>query len=142
MCTFFFVKLGMPTAVVVFKYNFIKVIIVACAGGITGNVIFTNLSAAILRWMDNYRHKRNIHKKIFTKSTRRMIRIKQRFGLAGIAAITPLISQPIGAFFAEKFFKDKKKVILYLSISVIIWSIGLYFILYMFHDQLKAWGVI
>lgn len=132
----------MPTAVVVFKYNFIKVILVACSGGITGNIIFTNLSAAILRWMDNYRDKRNIHKKIFTKSTRRMIRIKQRFGLAGIAAITPLISQPIGAFFAEKFFKDKKKVILYLSVSVVVWSIGLYFILYLFHDQLKAWGVI
>lgn len=132
----------MPTAVVVFKYNFIKVILVACAGGITGNVIFTNLSAAILRWMDNYRDKRNIHKKIFTKTTRRMIRIKQRFGLAGIAAITPLISQPIGAFFAEKFFKDKKKVILYLSVSVIIWAIGLYFVLYIFHDQLAAWGVI
>lgn len=142
MCTFFFVKLGMPTAVVVFKYNFIKVILVACAGGITGNVIFTNLSAAILRGLEAYREKRNIHKKTFTKTTRRMIRIKQRFGLAGIAAITPLISQPIGAFFAEKFFKDKKKVILYLSVSVVMWSIGLYFILYIFHDQLKAWGVI
>ena len=71
-----------------------------------------------------------------------MIGIKQRFGLAGIAAITPLISQPIGAFFAEKFFKDKKKVILYLSISVVIWAIGLYFILYLFHDQLQIWGII
>jgi len=136
------VKLGMPTAVIVFKYNFIKVILVSCAGGITGNIIFTNLSAVILRWMHAYREKRNIKKKIFTKSTRRMIRIKHRFGLAGIAAITPLISQPIGAFFAEKFFKDKKKIILYLSISVIIWSIGLYFILYLFHDQLKTWHVI
>jgi len=132
----------MPTAVVVFKYNFIKVILVAGSGGIFGNIIFTNLSAAILRWIENYREKRNIHKKVFTKTTRRMIRIKQRFGLAGIAAITPLISQPIGAFFAEKFFKDKKKVILYLSVSVIIWAIGLYCILYLFHDQLKAWGII
>lgn len=92
--------------------------------------------------MHIYREKRNIKKKIFTKTTRRMIRIKHRFGLAGIAAITPLISQPIGAFFAEKFFKDKKKIIFYLSISVIIWAMGLYFILYLFHDQLKVWGII
>ncbi len=132
----------MPTAVVVFKYNFIKVILVAGSGGITGNIIFTNLSAAILKWIEKYREKRNIRKKVFTKTTRRMIRIKQRFGLAGIAAITPLISQPIGAFFAEKFFKDKKKIILYLSISVIIWAIALYFILYLFHDQLAAWHLI
>jgi len=141
-CTFFFVKLGMPTAVIVFKYNFFKVMMVACSGGITGNVIFTNLSAFFLKWMHAYREKRNIKKRIFTKTTRRMIRIKQKFGLAGIAAITPLISQPIGAFFAEKFFKDRKKVILYLSISVIIWAVGLYFILFLFHDQLKAWHVI
>jgi hypothetical protein len=68
-----------------------------------------------------------------------MIRIKHRFGLVGIAFITPIISQPIGAFFAEKFFKNKKKVILYLSISVVFWAIALYVLLFMFHDQLKGW---
>jgi hypothetical protein len=138
-CTFFFVKLGVPSAILLFKYNFVKVMLVSCAGGITGNIIFTNLSASILKWMHYYREKRNIQKRSFTKTTRRMIRIKQRFGLVGIAFITPVISQPIGAFFAEKFFKDKKKVILYLSVSVIFWAMALYFILLIFHDQLKGW---
>lgn len=138
-CTFFFVKLGVPTAVIVFKYNFVKVMLVACSGGIAGNIIFTYLSASLLKWMHYYREKRNIQKKSFTRSTRRMIRIKQRFGLAGIAFITPIISQPIGAFFAEKFFKDKRRVIVYLSVSVIFWAVALYFILLIFHDQLKGW---
>lgn len=137
-CTFFFVKLGVPSAVIVFKYHFVKVMLVSCAGGIAGNVIFTYLSASILKWVHNYRERHNIRKKSFTKTTRLMIRIKQRFGLAGIAFITPIISQPIGAFFAEKFFKDKKKVILYLSASVVFWAFALYFILLMFHDQLKG----
>ena len=143
-CTFFFVKLGMPTAVIVFKYNFFKVILVSCAGGITGNIIFTHLSASILKWTQAYKLKKNKdHRQlIFSKSTRRIIKIKHRFGLAGIALITPIISQPIGAFFAEKFFKDKKKVILYLSASVILWSFFLYLVLFMFHDNLKAWGII
>jgi hypothetical protein len=140
-CTFFFVKLGMPTAVIVFKFNFIKVFLVSCAGGITGNIIFTYLSASFLKWRHDYKvRKDKFHKKIiFSKSTRRIIRIKQRFGLTGLAFITPLISQPIGAFFAEKFFKDKKKVILYLSVSVIFWSITLYFILLIFQEPLKGW---
>lgn len=143
-CTFFFVKLGVPAAVIFFKYNFFKVFIVSCAGGITGNIIFTYLSASILKWTHAYKLKRNKdHKKIiFSKSTRRIIRIKHRFGLAGLAFITPIISQPIGAFFAEKFFKDKKKVILYLSASVVLWSVMLYFILLLFHDHLEKWGVI
>jgi len=138
-CTFFFVKLGVPSAVIFFKYNFIKAMLVACSGGITGNIIFTYLSATFLNWTHAYREKRNIKKKIFTKSTRRMIRIKQRFGLAGIAFITPIISQPIGAFFAEKFFKDKKKVILYLSVSVVFWALFIYMILYLINFVLKGW---
>ncbi len=143
-CTFFFVKIGVPMAVFVFKYNFIKVFLVSCAGGITGNIIFTHLSATLLKWMDAYKKKFNKnHKKVvFTRSTRRFVRIKRRFGLAGLAFITPLISQPIGAFFAEKFFKDKTKVILYLSVSVVLWSVMLYFILLFFHEQLAAWGLI
>lgn len=138
-CTFFFVKLGVPSAIIVFKYNFFKVMMVSCAGGITGNIIFTYLSATLLNWTHAYREKRNIKKKIFTRTTRRMIKIKHRFGLSGIAFITPIISQPIGAFFAEKFFKDKMKVILYLSISVVFWAVTLYWIIYLFHDSLKGW---
>jgi hypothetical protein len=140
-CIFFFVKLGVPSAIILFKYNFIKVILVTCSGGITGIVLFTFLSASFLKWRHNYKLKRNKnHKKvIFTKSTRRIIKIKNRFGLVGIAFITPIISTPIGSFIAEKFYKDKKIVILYLSVSVIFWSIALYFLFYIFNDALSGW---
>lgn len=143
-CTVFFGKLGMPTAMVLFNYSFLKVFIVTSLGGITGSVVFTNLSAAALKWYHNYRAKRGLihRKKIFTPFNRRMIRAKQRFGLAGIAFITPLLlSTPLGAFLAEKFFKDKKKIILYLSISVVFWSVTLYFIILLFHDSLKGWFI-
>jgi hypothetical protein len=143
-CVFFFVKLGMPSAMIVFKYNFIKVMAVSCAGGITGNVVFTYLSASLLKWLHAYKLKRdkNHKTKIFSKGTRRIIKIKNRFGLAGIAAITPLISQPIGVFFAEKFYKDKKKVILYLSVSVVIWAVLIYCIIFSFHETFVKWGVL
>jgi len=140
-CIFFFVKLGVPSAIILFKYNFIKVILVTCSGGITGIVLFTFLSASFLKWRHNYKLKRNKnHKKvIFTKSTRRIIKIKNRFGLVGIAFITPIISTPIGSFIAEKFYKDKKIVILYLSVSVIFWSIALYYLFNIFNDALSGW---
>lgn len=141
-CTVAFGKLGMPAAVVLFNYNFYKVFIVTVLGGITGNIFFTNLSAAILKWVHNYRLKKNkIHsKKIFTRFNRRIIKLKNRFGLAGIAAITPvLLSTPLGAFLAERFFRDKGKIIIYLSISNIFWSITLYFLMLYFHDKLQGW---
>jgi hypothetical protein len=138
-CALAFGKIGMPTAVMVFKFNFLKVMVVGCGGGIAGNILFTYLSAAIIQGIHRFRVKRNlIHKKkIFTKFNRRIIRIKNKFGLAGIAFITPMfLSTPVGAFLAERFYKSKKRVIVYLSVSVVFWALLLYFILYFFHDKI------
>lgn len=135
-CIFFFVKIGVPSAVVLFKYNFIKVFIVTFSGGLTANITFTYLSASIIKWIHNYRVKKGIiHVKVvFTKRNRKIIRIKQKFGLAGIAFLTPLLSMPIGAFVAEKFYKDKRRVIIYLSVSVIFWITAIYGVLYLIHQ--------
>src|SRR6266700_3714628 len=111
-CALAFGKIGFPTAMLVFNCNFIEVMLVACSGGIAGNVLFTYLSAAIIKWRHNYRLKKHkIHrKKIFTTFNRRVIRIKNKFGLVGIAFFTPMfLSTPVGAFLGDKFFKNKKK---------------------------------
>jgi hypothetical protein len=116
--------------------------LVACTGAIAGNIFFTYLSAAIIKAIHNFRAKRNLihRRKIFTKFNRRIIKIKKRFGLAGIAFITPiLLSTPLGAFLAERFFKDKKKIILYLSGATIFWALTLYLVLLLFHDSVKGW---
>jgi hypothetical protein len=136
-CAIAFGKMGMPAALVLFKLNFFKTFIVTVAGGITGNILFTNLSAVILKKWHAYRVKNNnIHKKkIFTPFNRRIMFIKKRFGLFGIAAVTPLfLSTPLGAFLAERFFKDKRKIIIYLSISTIFWSLTFYLIALLFEN--------
>lgn len=137
-----FGKLGMPMAIAVFKKSFLKVILVTIAGGVTGNIVFTNLSAAIIKGIHNWRLKRGlIHKKkIFTKFNRRIITVKKRFGLVGIAIITPMfLSTPLGAFLAERFFRDKKRVIVYLSVSTVGWAFALYFLFTFFYDTFKGW---
>jgi len=140
-CSFAF-KIGYPTAVMVFKFDFFKSFLVACGGGIMGNIVFTYLSAAIISAIHNFRAKRNLihRKRIFTRFNRTVIYVKQRFGLAGIAFITPVfLSTPIGAFLAERFFKKKRKIIIYFSISTIFWACTMYLILLFFHDSLKGW---
>ncbi len=128
-CTVLFCKAGVPAALLLFKDDFITFFVVCTAGGITGNVVFTNLSAILLKKIHAYRAKKGlIHKKpIFTRFNRRVISIKNRFGLLGLATITPLVlSTPLGAFLAERFFKDKKRIIIYLSISVVFWELVFY----------------
>lgn len=141
-CSLFFSKLGMPAAVILFKFNFLKVFIFSCIGGIGGTIFYTFLSAGIIQWWENYKLKKGLFqdKKTFTKGNRRIIRIKHKFGLTGIAILTPVIlSIPLGAFIAERFYKNKTKVILAISLWVIIWSVVFYFIYYLFYDFFKGW---
>jgi hypothetical protein len=141
-CALFFGKVGMPAAVILFKFNFWKVIVVSNIGGILGVIVFTYISAGLLKWWNKYKRKKwdSSKKTAFNSSNRRIVRIKNRFGLTGIAILSPiLLSIPLGAFLGERFYKDKKKVIIYLSLSVIFWSFTLYAIFYLFYNQLKGW---
>ncbi len=62
--------------------------------------------------------------KRFTKRTRFAIRIWQRFGLAGIAFLTPLILTPIGGTaLAVSFGVERAKLLLYMLISGVLWAI-------------------
>lgn len=142
-CSFAF-KIGFPAAIMLFDYSFPKTMAVACAGGIAGNIVFTYLSAAILKAIHNFRVKRNLihRRKIFTPFNRRVIRVRLKFGLAGIAFITPiLLSTPIGAFIAERFYRDKKKIILYLSAATVFWALALYSVFFFIHGSLREWFI-
>lgn len=140
-CSFAF-KFGFPATYVVMDHHFLKVILVSCSGGVAGNIFFTYLSAAIIKAIHNFRLKKHlIHtRKIFTPFNKRVIKVKQKFGLAGIAFITPiLLSTPIGAYLAERFFKNKRKIILYLSAATVIWSLILYAALTFFYEGIARW---
>jgi hypothetical protein len=136
----FFAKMGMPAAILAYKFHFLKVFAITVSGGLTGTVIFTFLSASLINWWKHFKAKYfTTHKKakVFTKSNRRIIRIKRRFGLAGIAFFTPiLLSVPLGAFLGERFYRKKQKVIFALSLSIILWEVVLYFIYYFFYSSL------
>jgi hypothetical protein len=142
-CTISLSKIGIPTVIAIYKSNYVLALVSSCTGAVFGSILFTYLFAGILKWWDNLKEgmfSTKHPKKIFTKFNRRVIRIKHRFGLTGIAILTPIfLSIPIGAFLAERFYKDKKKVILYLSLSAIGWCFVLYFIYLFFYDTFKAW---
>lgn len=142
-CTISLSKIGIPTVIAIYKSNYLLALVSSCTGAVFGSIVFTYLFAGILKWWDKLKEgmfSSKHPKKIFTKFNRRVIRIKHRFGLTGIAILTPIfLSIPIGAFLAERFYKDKKKVIIYLSISAISWCFVLYFIYLFFYDTFRAW---
>ena len=136
------------------NFTFFETVLYCVAGGMLGVIAFTFFSRAIIMlwyWL-KHQFKKIIHRKdyfsepiadvsghlevkynyleknqkqkIFTKSNRKIVKIWARFGLAGIALITPVIlSIPIGTLIANSLVSDRRKIILYMFFSILFWSV-------------------
>lgn len=122
-----------PSLAVVLGYNFWQTILITVPAGIAG-VAFFYLSANFL--IDRSRRRRakaiaaGRAKKTrnFTWLNKTLIRIKHRFGVLGIALITPtMLSIPLGSIIMAKFFKHKKEALPALIVSVAVWGVLLTF---------------
>lgn len=116
------------------KIGHFETFIGACIGGCIGIVVFFLVIEYIAKIIHDRKIKRLKEnaapvartKKIFTKRNRFIIKSVNKYGLMGIAAIAPLLSLPLAALIAsrinDKFIHNKKKVVVYLCTSVIVWS--------------------
>lgn len=133
------VKFGMtfPLAIMEFHFNFLETILWINLGGILGIYFFAYLSEGVNRWINKAFGKKREYKKprkTFSKRNRRIVRIRQRYGLVGIAASTPiLLSIPIGVFLVVRYYPRVRTRFLALIASNAAWSI-LYTYFYMFWD--------
>lgn len=84
-------------------------------------VVITYAGAAIQALIKRFR---SVPPKRFTKRTRMAIRIWKRFGMTGIAFLTPLLLTPIGGtILALSFGVNRGKVFLSMFISAVPWAI-------------------
>ena len=129
-----------------YQFSFPITLLTTSLGGIAGVLFFAFVSAELIifyKWFIHvylakfpkvHRFAKNIKefyhkffprkkKKIFSKKSKRFVRIKQNYGLAGIAITTPLLlSIPIGTFLAIRFFSRSKFTLLFLCLAVVFWS--------------------
>jgi uncharacterized membrane protein len=111
-------------------FSFFEAVTVTTAGGFTGVTIFVLMSerivARIKRRKREKLHDAHLTKKKFTRKNKMIVRVKLRFGLLGIAFLTPLLlSIPIGCFLAVRYFQHKQKIIIYMFCSIIFWSVAI-----------------
>ncbi|MCU0431525.1 MAG: hypothetical protein MUF42_16305 [Cytophagaceae bacterium] len=63
------------------------------------------------------------NRKLFTTSNRRKVRIWRRFGLPGVAFLTPVLFSPIGgALIANSFGADKRSIVFQMLLSALFWG--------------------
>ncbi len=111
-------------------FGYVETLLITTIGGVIGVVFFFYLSSFIMgliaKLANNPKKKKKPRKpkRKFTWKNKLIVHIKREYGLIGLAAITPtFLSIPLGTFLAARYFQDQKKVITYLSASVIVWSV-------------------
>jgi uncharacterized membrane protein len=126
-----FVFGGVPVALGL-GFSFFETVVVTSLGGFTGVIIFVALSDTIIKKVKDRQLKKlqkgeviTKKKKIFSRKNRLIIHVKHRFGLFGIAALTPLLfSIPVGCFLATRYFKDKQRILIYMFTSILFWAVS------------------
>ncbi len=62
-------------------------------------------------------------KKVFTKKSRFLVRVKKSYGFWGIIIATPVfLTIPIGAFLANRYYAHRKRIVWYMILSIIGWA--------------------
>jgi len=110
-------------------FSFFEAVTVTSLGGFTGVTIFVFMSEKIVARIKRRKleklHDHPTNKKKFTRKNKVIVWVKMRFGLAGIAFLTPLLlSIPIGCFLAVRYFKHKQKILVYMFCSILFWSVS------------------
>jgi hypothetical protein len=133
LLTCFKFSFGVPAAYLTFGLNFWQTFLFAFAGGTTG--VFLNLYLSrflFLIWFairerimgSKAQEEKAKKKKIFSKRSRLMVTLLRKYGLPGLALITPpLISIPAGCIIATKLYGKSPKVLSYMILSVFFWSL-------------------
>ncbi len=120
----FILGLGAGTG---FKLPFLVTAALTVAGMMTSIVLFTSFLGKIFHeWVVKTFYK---NQKLFTKGNRRKIEIWNRFGLVGVAFLTPILFSPIGgAMIANAFGETKERIFIFMLVSGILWSMSFTYI--------------
>jgi membrane protein DedA with SNARE-associated domain len=113
------------------QLNIVTNIIATIAGMMTSVVAFTFFGDWLRDKVINRIFKKK--KKDSTSKKRKLLQLWNKYGLTGVAALTPVLFTPIGGtIVAVSFRAPKKKILLYMLISAVCWSLAINGVLYYF----------
>lgn len=103
-------------------FSYWETFFTALIGGTLGTFFYYYSAHYLYLWLKK-RAERKGNKKVFTKTNRKIIRVKHKFGIWGIALLTPpVFSIMIGTMVAYRFYKTQKSTIPILLVSVVIYD--------------------
>jgi len=90
------------------------------SGAVLGLLLMRPVVRRLFDWRSRVRRSKG--KPTFTAGRRRIVRIKWRFGLVGIALLGGVVGVPVGAFLAFKYFEHRTLTLPIMILSYVMWS--------------------
>ena len=109
-------------------YLWWEILVITIGGAWLGIIIFYYFGKMIISFFNN-KWKRIPRK--FTKMNRFVIRVKSKWGLAGLVSIMGIISVPLCSLIAAAYFQENKRTIPALLTSAVIWAASLTVIVFL-----------
>ncbi len=108
------------------NFSFLETVLVTILGMMTSVIIFTFFGLAIRNWFFiAFKRKR----KVFSKRSRKIVKIWRKYGIVGVAFLTPILFSPIGGtLIAVSFGEKKQRIFFHMLWSAIFWAIILSYI--------------
>jgi hypothetical protein len=99
--------------------------------GMMTSVVFFSFGGAAARewWFNTFRHDR----KLFSPRNRKIVKFWLRYGLRGLAFLTPVVFSPIvGTLLAVSFGESRERIIRFMLLASLFWgfilSVAIWFI--------------
>ncbi|MDQ2773231.1 MAG: hypothetical protein M3Y54_22325 [Bacteroidota bacterium] len=116
--------LGGPLAGSSMGLHFWPTLALTVAGMMTSVLVFTGVGGA---WMAHRQKQRRLRREpIFTRRSRNIIKIFSKFGMGGIAFLTPVLLSPIGGtVVATLLGVPRHRIVLHMLWSAMFWGSAL-----------------
>ncbi len=111
-----------PSTTLLSGYSYFETIAITTIGGILSTIAFFYFGE-MLKMLFSKRRFFKKENKIFTRTSRRLARVKTKYGLIGLAILTPCVfSIPLGSLIAARYFDHDRRTLPFLITSIVLWS--------------------
>ncbi len=115
-----------PSAMVARGVDAPTTVAVTTAGAAVGTAVFYfGARATFARLRARRQSAGRAGRKVFTPRRRRIVAIRRRLGLAGILALSGLISVPVAAVLSAKYYPHDPRMPWALMVAFAVWSVAL-----------------
>ncbi len=128
--------MGGPLTGLALNLTWVETIICSVIGMMLTVILILYSSDFFQRFLSRFRTTKKQVKR-FTRLTRFGIKIRQKFGLMGIAFFTPILfTPPLGAVISVAFRYKKQNILLSMLLSAISWAFVQTFFFYYIKDMI------